>query len=113
MNNSIFINKESYNKFYMILLNNDFSLKRFWFRRVVFWEVINSTWKIQYKTAKKLLNIYNSYYKLNLSLEDIFNMNLLMNNWNIKEVEFEFKKYDTTEVVYSFINEVLGRVKTI
>lgn len=113
MDNSIFINKESYDKFHKILLDNEFSLKKFWFRRVVFENIINSTWKIQHNTGIKILKVYNFYYKENLSLKDLFKMDLLMNKWDSKEVEFEFKKFDTTDVVYSFINEVLGRVKTV
>jgi hypothetical protein len=111
MDNSIFINKESYDKFHTILLDNEFSLKKFWFRRVVFQKIIDSKWKIQHSTSIKLLNIYNFYYKTNLSLKDLFKMNLLMNKWNSKEIEFEFQKFDTKDVVFNFIEEVLGRVK--
>lgn len=113
MNYKIFNNKKSYDEFHKIFCNNQFSINKFWFKRSMFLQTINSNGKIQYKTALKLLNIYNSYYKLNLNLNDLFNMNLLMNKRQYREVQFEFKKYNTKEVIFSFIDEVLGWEKSI
>jgi len=113
MSKGVFLKKEFYDDFNKIFLDNDFSLKRFWFRRVVFGNIINSDWKIQWCTVAKLLIVYNTYYNSRASFKDLFNMNLIMNMWDYKQVEFEFQKHNSNDVLFRFIDEVLGRVKSV
>lgn len=115
MGKSIFKNKEVSDEFQTLLENKKVPLKKLWFRRKVLETIIHSTWKIQHKTGVKMLEVYNSYYHTNLKLEDVFNMNFIMNGGSgERNIEFVFSSKDTDKkFLFKFIDEVLGRVKTV
>ena len=108
MTKRVFKTKEIYIEFKNILDDNNFSLKKYWFKRVVFWNTIRASWKIQYKTAEKLLIIYNNYYKSKRRLETLFIEDKLLNyKVSTKKVFFEYIN-DDNFTLFNFIDEILS-----
>jgi len=109
MTKIIFKTRRIFKEFEDIFNNENFTLKRHWIKRVVFWKTINSKWNIQYKTAKKLLDIYNEYYNLHKKIESIFIkekiLNYQKNVW--REVIFEYID-DWNYSLFKFIDEILA-----
>lgn len=108
MTKIIFKTRKIYKEFEDIFNNENFTLKRHWIKRVVFWSTIKSKWNIQYKTAKKLLDIYNEYYSWNKKIENIFNIeNILKYKKTQREVVFEYID-DWNHTLFKFIDEILA-----
>ena len=106
----IFKNEEIYNNCLIILNNQLFTLKSYWFKRVAFENIINSTGKIQYKTSVKLLKVYNDYYKTNFSIKDIFKSRKLLNQTKSIKVNFNFID-DWWSALDKVIEEVLSLIE--
>jgi len=108
MKKIVFKTQKIYKEFKDILIDENISLKKYWFKRVIFWNIINSNWKIQYKTAEKLLKIYNDYYESKRRLETLFLEDKLLNNKTSgRKVFFEYID-DKNYTLFNFIDEVLS-----
>ncbi len=104
----VFKTQWTYKEFKDILRDEEFSLKKYWFKRVIFWNILNSHWKIQYKTAEKLLIIYNDYYKSKRRLDTLFLEDKLLNyKVDTRKVFFEYVD-DNNYTLFNFIDEVLS-----
>lgn len=113
MKTNIFVTKEVYNNFLEILNNLIFTLKKYWIKRVRLENILNTNWKIQYKTANTLLMIYNDYYKENLTIEDIFHEKYLINYKKSKKISFEFSNDNWFTFMDGFIDEILSIIESV
>jgi len=107
--NTIFKTEEVYNNFSIILLNNKFWLKKYWFKRVEFEKILNTSWKIQYKTSLKLLKVYNDYYNLELNVNNLFKKKKILNKKQKLELNFTFID-DWKDSLYKVIDNVLSLI---
>lgn len=112
MKNTIFKNEEIYNDFSRILWNTKFWLKKYWFKRVEFEKKLLTIWKIQRKTALKLLKVYNDYYNLDLKLNNVFKTNKLLNKKEKLEVNFTFVN-DWNSGLFNVVDNILSLIGDI
>lgn len=90
-----------------IIQDKKFSVKKYWFKKVYLQNLLSKDSKIQYKTAKKILQMYNDYLNLNQDLENIFNTDFLI-NYNPNVIEFVFKETDNENHHFKFIEKILS-----
>lgn len=109
----LFASKKVYDKFVIILSNTNYPLKSHGFRRVVFAEILNSR-KIYQKTAKKLVSVYNHYFKTSETVLSLFSLDAIIDSdIAIRQIDISFEKCDDFSNMLSFIDEVLARKKWI
>jgi len=104
---SIFKNDLIVDNIKIIIQDNKFSVKKFWFKKVQLTDFIEIRPKIHQKTANKILEMYNDYHKKDLSLEDIFNTSGIIKYKN-DLIEFRFSEDESNNFHFKFIERILS-----
>ncbi len=104
---SIFKNDLIIDNVSKIIHDKKFTVKRFWFKKVQITTLIENKSKIQVKTAKQFLEMYNNYHNENLWLEDIFNTYSLI-KYKTDLIEFRFNEIDSNDFNLKFIERILS-----
>lgn len=90
-----------------IIQEKKFSVKKYWFKKVYLQNLISKNSKIQFKTAKQILQMYNDYLNLNHDIQDIFNTDFII-NYTPNVIEFVFRKNDLENYHFKFIEAILS-----
>ncbi len=105
--NSLFKDNLIIDNFSNLIQDKKFTVKKYWFKKVYLTNLIKLQSKIQVKTAKQILEMYNDYLNLNQDLEDIFNINYLI-NYSENQIEFKFNQTPSKEITFKFIERILS-----
>lgn len=109
---SLFKEKHIAENLSKLLHDPNFTIKRFWFKKVYIQNILENEPKLQAKTGNKVLEMYNSYHESDLALEDIFNTESLI-NYKQNAIEFRFKTDAPKEVAFKFIEKILSIQDTL
>lgn len=90
-----------------IIQDKKFTVKKYWFKKVYLKNLLSQNLKVQYKTAKQILQMYNDYLNLNYDIEDIFNTDFFI-NYSPNIIEFVFNENDLENHHFKFIEKILS-----
>ncbi len=90
-----------------IVEDENFTIQRFWLKKSYVRNILTTTPKLQLKTARKVLEMYNAYVENSRWIEDLFYTEKLI-NYEEKSIEFIFKTDAPKEIVFSFIEKILS-----
>lgn len=103
----LFKDKQIIDNITKIIQDKTFPIKKYWLKKVYLDDLLLKNSKIQYKTSKQILEIYNNYFHFNHFIEDIFNTNFII-NYSQNTIEFVFRENDKDNHHFKFIEKILS-----
>lgn len=106
----LFKNNRVYNKFLDILEDKSFKISGYWIKPSQINNKINTGAKMQYKIALIMLDIFNTYFKSDYKIEDIFDIQMLM-NYKPAYNEVEYSYEDDSFSITDWIDKIFDSIR--
>lgn len=103
----LFKNNEIIDNIKTIIQDKNFTIKKYWFKKIYLENLLSKNSKIQYKTSIQILKMYNDYFNSNQNITNIFNTIFII-NFSLNNINFVFKENDLDNYHFKFIEKILS-----